>query len=86
MNIPIKRWSAGALMIAVLAGTVRAGADAEVGVNGFACSLYGKLAKDNENLFFSPFSLGSALAMTAEGARGETARQMGEVLGLDASM
>ena len=86
MNIPIKRWSAGVLMIAVLAGTVRAAADAEVGVNGFACSLYGKLAKDNENLFFSPFSLGSALAMTAEGARGETARQMGEVLGLDASM
>ena len=33
-----------------------------------------------KNLFFSPYSVSSALAMTAEGARGETASEMGKVL------
>jgi serine protease inhibitor len=32
-------------------------------------------------LFFSPYSLSSALTMTAEGARGQTAEEMGKVLG-----
>jgi serine protease inhibitor len=49
---------------------------------GFAADLYQELAKENQgkNLFFSPYSMSSALAMTAEGARGETAAQMGKVL------
>lgn len=81
MSFSMARWSAGAVLIAALSGTSQA--QTEVGVNGFACSLYGKLAGQQENLFFSPFSVGTALAMTAEGARGETARQMAEVLGLD---
>jgi serine protease inhibitor len=48
----------------------------------FALDLYGQLAKENDgkNLFFSPYSMASALAMTAEGARGETAAEMGKVL------
>ena len=48
----------------------------------FAIDLYGQLAKENEgkNLFFSPYSTSSALAMTAEGARGQTADEMGKVL------
>ena len=48
----------------------------------FAVDLYRQLAKENrgKNLFFSPYSMSSALAMTAEGARGETAAQMGKVL------
>jgi len=48
----------------------------------FALDLYGRLAKENpgKNLFFSPYSMSSALAMTAEGARGETAAEMGKVL------
>jgi serine protease inhibitor len=49
---------------------------------GFAVDLYRQLARENQgkNLFFSPYSMSAALAMTAEGARGETALQMGEVL------
>ena len=54
-----------------------------VAANGdFALDLYGQLAKehDGKNLFFSPYSMASALAMTAEGARGGTAAEMGKVL------
>lgn len=48
----------------------------------FALDLYARLAQENQgkNLFFSPYSLSSALAMVAEGARSETAEQMGKVL------
>ena len=50
--------------------------------NQFAADLYRQLAKENQgkNLFFSPYSMSSSLAMTAEGARGETSAQMGKVL------
>lgn len=52
--------------------------------NDFALALYQLLGKEQraENLFFSPYSILSALAMTMEGARGETAQQMGTVLRL----
>ena len=52
------------------------------GNNQFALQLYGKLAgeKKNENLFFSPYSISTALAMTYAGARGETEKQMADVL------
>jgi serpin B len=49
----------------------------------FALDLYAKLAADNqENLFFSPASIQTALAMTDAGARGQTAAQMAAVLQL----
>ena len=50
--------------------------------NGFAIDLYRQLAKEKQgkDLFFSPYSMISALAMTAEGRTGETASQMGKVL------
>ncbi|MFA7133267.1 MAG: serpin family protein, partial [Bacteroidales bacterium] len=48
--------------------------------NKFNIDLYKKLAvKDSENLFFSPYSISSALAMTYEGADGTTADEMKEV-------
>ncbi len=57
------------------------------GNNGFAVDLYHQLrqAPDNQdkNLFLSPFSVSSALAMTYAGARGETAEQMKRVLRFD---
>ena len=48
----------------------------------FAFDLYRQLAKvrPGENLFLSPYSVSSALTMVAEGARGQTAAEMGEVL------
>jgi serine protease inhibitor len=52
------------------------------GNSQFAWDLYHRLAAAHpgENLFFSPYSISTALAMAAEGARGETAREMGDVL------
>lgn len=56
--------------------------------NSFACDLFKKLDESNrgKNLFFSPYSISSALAMTLEGARGETALEMGDVLRLPKSL
>ena len=46
----------------------------------FALSLYSQLKETEGNLFFSPYSISSALAMSYGGARGETAREMAEAL------
>jgi len=48
--------------------------------NKFAFELYSQLNKDGENVFFSPYSISTALAMTYEGARGKTAEEMQSVL------
>jgi serpin B len=50
------------------------------GNTGFALDLYQEIKGDG-NLFFSPYSVSTALAMTYAGARGETEREMAEVLG-----
>jgi serpin B len=50
------------------------------GNNTFALALFGRLRKSDGNLFYSPYSISTALAMTRAGARGETARQMDQVL------
>lgn len=50
------------------------------GNNDFAFDLYGKLAGESGNLFFSPYSVDTALAMAYAGARGNTADQMAQVL------
>ena len=46
----------------------------------FALDLYAQLKKQEGNLFFSPYSISTALAMTYAGARGNTATQMAEVM------
>ena len=46
------------------------------GNNAFALDLYRVLSDGEGNLFYSPFSISQALAMTSAGARGETLRQM----------
>jgi len=50
------------------------------GNNEFALDLYAKLREQKGNLFFSPYSISTALAMTYAGARGETEKQMADVL------
>jgi serpin B len=50
--------------------------------NRFALSLYAKLRPEPGNLFFSPESISTALAMAATGARGQTFDQMVAALGL----
>jgi len=52
-------------------------------VNGdseFAFDLYQALKKEDGNIFYSPYSISLALAMTYAGARGETAQQMADTL------
>ncbi|MFH1227997.1 MAG: serpin family protein [Planctomycetota bacterium] len=48
--------------------------------NEFAIDLYGKLSAREGNLFFSPYSISTALAMAYAGARNETAKQMATTL------
>ena len=56
------------------------------GNSEFAFNLYARIKDDPKikegggNLFFSPYSISTALAMTWAGARGETEKQMAEVL------
>ena len=45
--------------------------------NQFAFELFSRLG--NDNVFFSPYSISTALAMTYEGARGKTAEEMQSV-------
>ena len=53
------------------------------GNNAFALDLYAELKNRDGNLFFSPHSISTALAMTYAGARGSTEKQMAEVLHFD---
>jgi len=48
----------------------------------FAFELHGQLRSQKGNLFFSPFSISTALAMTSAGARGQTLDQMTRTLHL----
>jgi len=50
------------------------------GNTAFALDLYQKLKGQPGNLFFSPYSISTSLAMTYAGARGQTATEMANVL------
>ena len=50
------------------------------GNSAFAFDLYQALKGEEGNLFYSPYSISVALAMTYAGARGETEQQMAETL------
>jgi len=47
--------------------------------NQFAFDLYSKVSGEGGNVFFSPWSISTALAMTYEGAKGKTAEEMRSV-------
>jgi len=46
----------------------------------FAFNLYQLLSEEESNLFYSPYSISAALAMTYAGARGDTEKQMADTL------
>ena len=94
-GIPAAALVAAAILALAGPGTARSGeaaagpAPADVqavveGSNAFAMELYAKLAADpmneGKNLFFSPYSLSTALAMTSAGARGNTGTEMATVM------
>ena len=88
----VKRSSIAVALVAVLAalpaatltqGQEKAPADTRAVVKGnteFALALYHKLRTQDGNLFLSPYSISTALAMTYGGARGETAAEMAKPL------
>lgn len=47
--------------------------------NQFAFDLYSKYKSQEDNIFFSPYSISSALAIAYEGARGQTAEEIKNV-------
>jgi serpin B len=51
------------------------------GNTAFALNLYSQLATNSGNLFFSPYSISTCLAMLYAGASGGTEQQMSQVLG-----
>jgi serpin B len=50
------------------------------GNNQFALEMFSKLGDQQENVFFSPWSVYLALAMASEGAKGKTAKEMQQVM------
>jgi serpin B len=50
------------------------------GNNKFALELYAKLQNQQGNIFLSPYSISTALAMAYAGARGQTEKQMADAL------
>jgi serpin B len=53
------------------------------GNQNFGLALLQTLQEEPENLFFSPFSISTALSMTSLGAKGETKTQMANTLGYE---
>jgi len=50
------------------------------GDTAFALDIYQKIKQGSDNLFYSPYSISSALAMTWAGAQGDTEKQMAAAL------
>jgi serpin B len=60
--------------------SVSSGAGIVEGNNKFALELYQELKAKEGNLFLSPYSISTALAMACAGARGQTEKQMADAL------
>ena len=74
-----------AILLASMTNSVKAAIDPNqqaiaAGNNKFALELYQRLQSQQGNLFLSPYSISTALAMTYAGAKGQTEKQMAEAL------
>lgn len=67
-------------MVPLVSATAWASSSISSSVNAFALNVYGRLDPRGGNVFFSPLSAATALAMTYAGAHGQTAEQMAKVL------
>src|SRR5882724_5870919 len=85
MTRNLSKFITGILMVLSLFGSPPDGRSAQTqslveGNTAFALDLYGQLKTGSGNLFFSPYSISTCLAMTYAGARAETEKQMGQAL------
>jgi serpin B len=81
----IKQLTLITVLLAGMTNSVKAAIDPNqqtvvLGNNKFALELYSKLENQQGNLFLSPYSISTALAMTYAGAKVQTEKQMAEVL------
>jgi serpin B len=76
-------FAAGAQAAKQLATLPADEAELAKGNTAFALDAYGRLRQREGNLFLSPFSISTALAMTYAGARGETAAEMARAMHFD---
>ena len=86
--IATRIFALGVLFLGVLGtaaiSVAEGGKVAATNSNQFGCDLLHRLAeKEQGNLFFSPYSVETALTMTYGGARGQTAQEMARVLHLN---
>ena len=68
------------IVAAPMAGTAQV-QSVVAGNTAFALNLYSQLATNSGNMFFSPYSISTCLAMLYAGAGGDTEQQMSQVLG-----
>jgi|WetSurMetagenome_2_1015567.scaffolds.fasta_scaffold76810_1 serpin B len=71
---------AASLFLSIAVAVAQDASSVVNGNNKFAFDLYAKYKAKDGNIFFSPYSISSALAMTYEGAKGKTADEMQAVL------
>lgn len=81
----MKRWLVFALLMGSLSGA--APAPKAANYNAFGIALLQRLAPEakNQNVFISPLSIGMALSMAADGARGQTRAAIAHALGISSS-
>lgn len=80
LAVTLAGWSFGYFNIARADGLSHDTLETVAGNTAFATDLYGKLRTNSGNLFFSPYSISTALAMTYGGARAKTAEEMAQTL------
>ena len=88
MTVTVGKFTIGAVMAWSIFGSKISGSAAQMaslvqGNTAFALDLYSRLKNTPGNLFFSPYSISTALAMTYAGARAETEKQMAKVFHFD---